>query len=104
MDDLIKLILDPVNMLTAVVGIFTFFACVTLASPFLNRSSLEGRMKSVANRREELRRRSREELAKKTGGSATTLRHADDGMFKTIVDRLQLSRLLEDTSVVDKLA
>ncbi len=101
--ELVSAIVNPMNMLTAVVGIFTFFACVTLASPLMNRSSLEGRMKSVSNRREELRRRSREALAAKNG-AASSLRHTDEGIYKTIVDRLQLSRLLEDTAVVDKLA
>ena len=54
------------------------------------------------SRREELRRRSREALAQK--GSASSLRHSDTGVYKTIVERLQLSRLLEDPKVVDNLA
>ncbi|MFT4253579.1 MAG: type II secretion system F family protein, partial [Caulobacter sp.] len=60
-------------------------------------------LKSVANRREELRRRSRAALANKGAGGGG-LRHADEGLYKTIVDRLQLSKLLEDPKVVDKLA
>ncbi len=56
----------------------------------------------MANRREELKRRSREALAKKH--QAASIRQTDEGMFKTIVDRLQLSRLLEDRTVADKLA
>jgi tight adherence protein C len=93
---------DPDNILTAVVGAVAFATVVTLASPLLKRSGLESRFKSVANRREELRRRSREALASKTAGGG--LRQTDDGVYKTIVDRLQLSRLLEDPTVVDKLA
>ena len=64
--------------------------------------TLEGRMKSVSNRREELRRRSREAMAK--GAAAGGLRNVDESVYKRIVDRLQLSRLLEDPQVVDKLA
>jgi tight adherence protein C len=93
---------DPDNLLTAFVGVLSFATIVTLAQPMMNRSSLEGRLKSVANRREELRRRSREALAHKT--TSSNLRHSDAGMYKTIVERLQLSRLLEDPKVVDKLA
>jgi tight adherence protein C len=71
-----------------------------LAQPLFVRSSLETRLKSVSMRREELRRKSREALAKK-GGS---LRQTDEGLYKKVVDRLQLSRLLEDPKVVEKLA
>ena len=46
--------------------------------------------------------RSREALASKNAGG--TLRHVDEGIYKKVVERLQLSRLLEDPQVVDKLA
>ena len=95
---------DPTNILTAVVGVFVFATVVSIAGPMMNRSSLEGRMKSVANRREELRRRSRQALANKNSGSGARLRHTDTGLSKRVVERLQLSRLLEDPKVVDKLA
>ena len=101
--DLIAALSDPTNVLTAVVGVAVFATVVTLAGPMMNRSQLEGRMKSVANRREELRRKSRQALANKNGG-ASRLRHTDEGMYKRVVERLQLSRLLEDPKVVDKLA
>ncbi|MDR7118579.1 type II secretion system F family protein [Caulobacter sp. BE254] len=92
---------DPQTLFSAFIAIVVFATIVTLAMPMMNGSSLEGRLKSVANRREELRRRSREAMAEKGGGS---LRHVDEGMYKNVVDRLQLSRLLEDPKVVDKLA
>ncbi|CAN7499622.1 type II secretion system F family protein [Caulobacter sp. LjRoot300] len=92
---------DPQTLFSAFIAIVVFATIVTLAMPMMNSSSLEGRLKSVANRREELRRRSREAMAEKSGGS---LRHVDEGMYKNVVDRLQLSRLLEDPKVVDKLA
>ncbi len=93
---------DPSNLLMAFVGVLTFATIVTLASPLMRRSTLESRLNSVANRREELKRRSREALAKKH--QASSIRQTDEGMFKTIVERLQLSRLLEDPQVADKLA
>ncbi|MBO9707042.1 MAG: type II secretion system F family protein [Caulobacter sp.] len=97
---MIKLLTDPSNLLAAGLAIAVFITIITLAAPALSSSNLEGRLKSVANRREELRRRSREAMSQK-GGS---LRHTDEGMYKNVVDRLQLSKLLEDPKVVDKLA
>jgi tight adherence protein C len=100
--DIVAALTDPTNILTFLVGLAAFATIVSITSPMLSRSGLESRMKSVANRREELKRRSREALAAKAAGS--TLRHTDEGLYKTIVERLQLSRLLEDPKVVDKLA
>jgi tight adherence protein C len=100
--DIVAQVTDPNNILTAFVGVLAFATVVSIAGPMLTRTSLEGRMKSVANRREELRRRSRAALSQKAG--AGRLRHTDEGLSKKVVDRLQLSRLLEDTKVVEKLA
>jgi len=100
--DIVTTLTNPTNILTAFVATVLFATFVTLARPLMGQSNLEGRLKSVANRREELRRRSREALAQK--GTAGTLRHSDTGVYKTIVERLQLSRLLEDPKVVEKLA
>jgi tight adherence protein C len=91
------------NLLTAFIALVVFATIITLTAPMLRDRGLEGRLKSVANRREELRRRSRAAIAEKSSGGGT-LRHADEGLYKNIVDRLQLSKLLEDPKVVDKLA
>ena len=99
---MIEMLTDPQNLLSAFIAIVVFATIVTLTGPMMSGNSLEGRLKSVANRREELRRRSREALNQKSGGGG--LRHTDEGMYKNVVDRLQLSRLLEDPKVVDKLA
>jgi len=62
-------------------------------------------MKSVANRREELRRRSMEALANRGQATASAgLRQNDESLYKKVVERLELSKLLEDPDVVDKLA
>jgi tight adherence protein C len=98
--DLIRLLTNPDNILAAFVAAVCFATIVSIANPMVSRSSLETRLKSVSTRREELRRKSREAMVK--GGSQ--LRHADEGLYKKVVERLQLSRLLEDATVVDKLA
>ncbi|MFT4936011.1 MAG: tight adherence protein C [Pseudoalteromonas distincta] len=92
---------NPANILTVFVAVATFATLVTLAAPLMRTNNLEARLKSVSTRREELRRKSREALAASKGGS---LRQTDEGLYKRVVERLQLSRLLEDPKVVDKLA
>ncbi|HWW26744.1 MAG TPA: type II secretion system F family protein [Caulobacter sp.] len=99
---MIEMLTNPQTLFSAFIAIVVFATIVTLASPLMSSNNLEGRLKSVANRREELRRRSREAMAQKGGGGS--LRHVDEGMYKNVVDRLQLSKLLEDPKVVDKLA
>jgi tight adherence protein C len=99
---LVDTLTNPDNVIAAFVGVATFATIVTVVSPAFQQSGLESRLKSVANRREELRRRSREALAGKGGGPS--LRRTDEGVFKRVNERLQLSRLLEDSNLTDKLA
>jgi Flp pilus assembly protein TadC len=71
---------------------------ITLFSPAFQGGRLDSRLKSVAKRREELRRQSRANLEK------TGLRQAQaTGITKKIVDKLNLSKLLEDASLNEKL-
>ena len=98
MEALIKLLADPANIAAAVVAVAVFSTCVTLAAPAFKGDKLDARMKSVANRREELRRASRAAIVK-----GSDLRRRDESFYKRVVERLQLSRLLEDPKVVEKL-
>jgi tight adherence protein C len=99
---LAQTLIDPNNLFAAFVALVSFAAFVTVAMPFFTQNNLEARLKAVANRREELRRRSREALA--TKAASGSLRQTDESFYKRVVEQLQLGRLLEDTSVVDKLA
>lgn len=102
---LVDTLVDPDNLLTAFIAVVSFATIVTLAGPMMGKTSLDSRMKSVATRREELRRRSREAMAKAgAAASGSTLRHTDESLYRKVVDSLQLSKLLEDPAVVDKLA
>ena len=94
---------EPSTLVGVAAAVLGFFTVVTLAAPMMRTDNLDGRLKAVATRREELRRRSREAMTKNTS-KESTLRRRDEGMFKAIVDRLQLSKLLEDPKVADKLA
>lgn len=98
--DWVRFLTDPQNLLSAGVAVFTFATLVTLLSAFGQGAKLETRMKAVAVRRDELKRRSRAAIANQHGG----LRQVDDGFKKRVVDRLNLSKLLEDPKVIDKLA
>jgi tight adherence protein C len=95
----VETLTNPDNIVAAATAVIVFVTVITLMRPAFQSSSLESRLKSVANRREELRRRSREAMA-----GRSSLRQTDEGVYKGVVDRLQLSRLLEDTGLTDKLA
>jgi len=93
---------DTQNLLSLGVGVLVFATVITLLGSFGQGAGLEGRMKAVAVRRDELKRRSRQAIAQQAqqGG----LRHTDDGFKKRVVDRLNLTKLLEDPKVAEKMA
>ena len=66
-------------------------------------ADLEKRMKAVGERREELKRRSRQAIAAQNSGPQN-LRHSDEGFKKRVVERLNLTQLLEDPKVAEKMA
>ena len=100
MPGLIPFFTDPLNLLSMLVGFLVFATLVTLMSSIGKGAGLEGRMKAVAVRREELKRRSRQNIAGQGGG----LRHTDEGFKKREVERLNLTKLLEDPKDVDQKA
>jgi len=50
--DILEFAADPLNFVTAGVGVLTFATVATLAAPLAKRDTLGIRLKSVANRRE----------------------------------------------------
>ncbi len=91
------------NLLSLGVGVLVFATLVTLAGSFGGGAKLENRLKAVAVRREELKRRSRQAIAAQNSGTQT-LRHTDEGFKKRVVERLNLTTLLEDPKVAEKMA
>ena len=81
-------------------GVLVFATVITLMSSMTGGVALDKRMKAVAERRDDLKRRSRANMA----GGQGALRHTDDGFKKRIVDRLNLSKLLEDPKVAGQMA
>lgn len=100
MSGLIAFLTDMQNLLSLGVGLLVFATLLTLASSMGGGVKLEKRMQAVAERRDELKRRSRASI----GGPGSALRHTDDGFKKKIVEQLNLTKLLEDPKVVEKMA
>jgi tight adherence protein C len=94
----IETVTDPVNVAGALVAAASFATIVTIAAPILSSNQLGVRLKAVAERREELRRKSRAALEKK--GS---LRQKQAGVVGSIVQKFDLQRALRDDSLPDKL-
>ena len=84
--------------MSALTAVLCFGTVATIAAPALKGDKLEDRLKSVATRREELRRRSRQQI------KDATLRREDNNALRNIMDRLQVRKLLEDPKIIDKLA
>ncbi|QDH74621.1 type II secretion system F family protein [Brevundimonas sp. M20] len=89
------------NLLSLGVGVLVFATLVTLLSSLGQGAGLDNRMKAVSVRREELKRRSRQAIAQSGQGG---LRHTDEGFKKRVVEQLNLTKLLEDPRVADKMA
>ena len=101
MPGLIPFFTDPANLLSMLVGVLVFATIVTLMGSLGGGEKLDNRMKAVAVRREELKRRSRQAIAQSGQGG---LRHTDEGFKKRVVERLNLTQLLEDPQVAEKMA
>jgi len=99
-----RFITDPQNLLSIGVGVAVFASVLTLLSSFVGGGArLDKRMKAVAERREELRRRSRQAMRSGAGNEASSLRRTDDSFRSRVVARLNLMKLLEDPKVADNM-
>ena len=97
---MVAFLTDPQNLLSILVGVLAFATLYTIVSSMGSGAKLENRMNAVSVRRDELKRRSRQAMATGPGG----LRHTDGGFKKDVVERLNLSKLLEDPKVAAKMA
>ncbi|SPU42282.1 type II secretion system F family protein [Brevundimonas diminuta] len=104
MNGFMRFITDPQNLLSIGVGVAVFASVLTLLSSFVGGGArLDKRMKAVAERREELRRRSRQAMRSGAGNEASSLRRTDDSFRSRVVARLNLMKLLEDPKVADNM-
>ncbi|GAA0378297.1 type II secretion system F family protein [Brevundimonas terrae] len=100
MEDFIRFMTTPQNLLSIGVGVAVFASLFTLLSGMGGGQSFEKRIKHVADRRADLRRRSR---ASMQGSNTPSLRQTDEGFKKRVVDRLNISTLLEDPKITEQI-
>jgi tight adherence protein C len=96
---LIALLFNLQFVVTVLTAVLAFATIVTIGIPLMERNALAARMKSVAERRDELRARHHATLKKGKRG----LRSEPVSFMKSTVDRLRLSRIMETNSTRDKL-
>ena len=99
---ILDLLFDARFLATAAAAIFAFATILTLGLPLLEKDTLGQRLKSVSERREELRARHHAALNAKRGG----LRSEPVGgtkLIKQIVERFNLAKLVESEGSREKL-
>jgi tight adherence protein C len=94
----LNILFDRNFLIMAFVGVLAFATVVTLGLPLLERRSLGSRMKSVSEKREELRAKHHAALSKRT-----TLRTEPVSFMKQTLESLNLSKILESSNTRDKL-
>lgn len=97
--DIVETITDPLTIAGMLGAGACFATIVTVASPMLAEDKLGARLKEVAKKREELRKKSRADLARGSG-----LQHKNANQFaQGLVNRLNLQQMLADDSLTEKL-
>jgi tight adherence protein C len=96
----LNILFDKTFLATAAAAILAFATIVTLGLPLIERDGLADRLKSVSQRREELRAKHHAALNAKRG----SLRVEPSTLMKSVVERFKLTRLLESEDSRDKLA
>ena len=95
-------ITDPMFLASLLLGGALLVTAMTLVMPLLKGDQLAARMKSVATDREVLRKKNRAALTFEHSERGT-LRKTAKGPWKSIVDALNLQKLLEDPTVTQSL-
>ncbi|HWC62280.1 MAG TPA: type II secretion system F family protein [Rhizomicrobium sp.] len=95
-----SVLFDPSFLATAAAAILAFATIVTLGLPIAERGGLDQRLKSVAERREELRARHHAALNAKRG----SLRIEPSSYMKSTLERFKLTNMLESENSKEKLA
>lgn len=88
---------NPTNAAALLIGVLMFATVMTVLMPNFKGNKLEARLKSVSNRREQLRKQSRAELNNKG------LRRTEKGVMSNVNKKLDLAKLLEDPEAKQKL-
>jgi len=105
MSDFIGWITQIENLFAVIAAGLVFATVWTLSAPALGKNDFSKRMKSVANRREELRKKAREELERSASEKKhSALRGKDTrSLYRKVVEGLNLATLLEDANLKTKM-
>ncbi len=95
----LDILFDKTFLATVAAAVFAFAAIVTLGMPLMESDTLGQRLKSVADRREELRAKHHAALNKRS-----TLRTESTGFMKQTLDQFKVANLLESEDTREKLA
>jgi len=87
----INFFLDEELWISIAAAIAAFATIVTITFPYLQTDKLAGRLNAVANHRERLKRKQREELETK---GRTSIRDSSSGVMSDLVRHLNLQQLL----------
>jgi tight adherence protein C len=99
--DWVSFLVDPATIAAALAAVASFATVMTIAAPAFSNDKLTSRLKQVANRREELRKKSRAALEGEAAKKSIRVR--DTSMVKKFVDKLDLAKMLEDPGLLKKL-
>jgi len=94
-----EVLFDPNFVATALAAIVVFATIATLGVPLMERNTLVKRLKTVSERRDELRLRHHASLQKRA-----SLRTEPVGFMKQTLERFNLANALESPDTRDKLA
>jgi len=102
----VDFVTNPQIMVTLLAGGAAFATIITLGMPYLSQDALPARMKYVATERSALRAKMRADLEARGAARRGALRTEAEGIVKTLVDKLNLRKLLEqeDTQLKMKMA
>jgi len=92
-----NIVSDPAAAASLLAGVAIFATVVSVGIPLFQGDKLNTRLKSVTNRREQLRRQSRAELEGKS------LKRESKGLLSDIDRKFDLQKLLEDPNVEENL-
>jgi len=99
--EFIEMFADPDSLVGMFAAVAAFAAIVTIAAPLMKKDKFGERLKSVTTHRDALRAKHHAALGINSGRKS--LRQDTKGMMRSIVDRLQLAKLLEDPGLAMKM-
>jgi tight adherence protein C len=93
-------ITQPSNLFAVIAAGLVFATVLTLSAPAMNRDNTAKRLKQVAHRRDELRRKAREQIDTHRGSLRGETKQS---LYRQVVEKLNLQKLLEDPNLKSKL-